>query len=63
MNFHHHFVRVVHLIIKFITEIQNYIQTNDESNINYDVRYHLAKSQIKIQLVYGETKITTCIME
>jgi hypothetical protein len=26
------------------------------SNIDYDVHFHLAKSQIKIQLVYGEKK-------
>jgi hypothetical protein len=33
------------------------------STIGYDVHYHIAKSQIKIQLVYGETKMTNCIMK
>jgi hypothetical protein len=27
------------------------------SNIDYDVHYHLAKSQTKFQLVYGEKKL------
>jgi hypothetical protein len=27
------------------------------SNIDHDVHYHLATSQIKIELVYGETKM------
>jgi hypothetical protein len=31
-------------------------------NIDYDVHYHRAKLQIKIQLVYHITKITNCIM-
>ena len=33
-------------------------------NIYYDVHwhYHLAKFEIKIQLVYGVTKKTNCIM-
>jgi hypothetical protein len=45
-----------------------YIENNHEkiikyfSNIVYDVHYHLAKSQIKIQLVYGQTKMANCIM-
>jgi hypothetical protein len=68
MNFHHFFDRVVYLIIKFIIEVLNYIKTNDEKiikyfcNIDFDVYYHLAKSQIKIQLVNEEPKITNCIM-
>jgi hypothetical protein len=30
--------------------------------MHYDVHYHLAKSQIKIQLVYRETKMTNWMM-
>jgi hypothetical protein len=43
---------VIYLIIKFIVEIQNHIKINAKkfvkyfSNIDYDVHYHLAKSQI-----------------
>jgi hypothetical protein len=59
---------VEYLRIKFIIEIHNYIKSNDEkiiqhfSNIHYDVHYHLAKSQIKIQPMYGETKMTNWMM-
>lgn len=59
MNFLHYFDRVGYLIIKFILHIQNYIKSNDKKfmkyffTIDYDVQYHPAKSQIKIQLVYG----------
>ena len=31
-------------------------------NMHCDVHYHPAKFEIKIQLVYGETKKTNCIM-
>lgn len=31
-------------------------------NIDYDIHYHSAKSQIIIQLVYGETKRINCIL-
>jgi hypothetical protein len=50
--FHHCFDRVIYLIIKFIVEIQSHIKINAKkfvkyfSNIDYDVHYHLAKSQI-----------------
>jgi hypothetical protein len=43
---------VIYLIIKFIVEIQNHIKINAKkfvkyfSNIDCDVHYHLAKSQI-----------------
>jgi hypothetical protein len=49
---------IKYLIIKFIFGIQNYIQTNVAKfvkrllNMDYDAHYHLAKCQIKIQLVY-----------
>jgi hypothetical protein len=32
------------------------------SNVDYDVHYHIAISQIKIQIMYGETKMTNCVM-
>ena len=34
----------------------------DIFNIHCDVHYYSAKFEIKIQLVYGETKKTNCIM-
>jgi hypothetical protein len=60
-----YFDRVVYLVIWFIIEIQNYMKTNNEKiikyfNMDYNVHYHLAKSIIKIQLVYEETKMTNC---
>jgi hypothetical protein len=30
-------------------------------NIDFDAHYHPAKSQIKIELAHGETKLTNCI--
>jgi len=30
-------------------------------NMHYDVHYYSAKFEIKIQLMYGETKKTNCI--
>ena len=30
--------------------------------MHHDVHYHPAKFVVKIQIVYGETKITNCIM-
>jgi hypothetical protein len=61
--FHHYFDRVVYLIIKFTAEIQNYIKKFIKYfyTIDCDVHYHLAKSQIKIQLVHGETKKTNWV--
>jgi hypothetical protein len=53
MNFCCYLCRVGYLIIQFILETQKIYINN---NIDYDVHYHHAKSQIKIQLVYGETK-------
>ena len=44
------------------------MKNNDEkiiiifNNMQYDVHYYPAKFKIKIQLVYGETKKTNCIM-
>jgi len=43
------------------------MKNNDEKIINFfhkfcDVHYYLAKFEIKIQHVYGETKKTNCIM-
>jgi hypothetical protein len=32
-------------------------------NVDYDVHYHPRESQIKIQPMYGETKMTSCIKE
>jgi hypothetical protein len=51
--FHHYFDRVEYLMIKFIIKKQNYKIINDAkiikyySNIDYNVYYHPAWSQIK----------------
>ena len=44
------------------------MKNNDEKilttflNIHYDIHYYPTKFEIKIQLVYGITKKTNCIM-
>ena len=35
---------------------------NNDENMHCDVHYYPAKFEIKIQLVYGVTKKTNCIM-
>ena len=53
--------------IKLIVGVQNYMKNNGKIiklflNMNYYVHYYPAKFEIKIQLVYGETKTINCIM-
>ena len=49
---------------KLTIGVQNYMKTNGEFflNMHCDVHYYPAKFEIKIQLMYGETKKINCIM-
>ena len=53
--------------IKLIVGVQNYMKNNGKIiklflNMNCYVHYYPAKFEIKIQLVYGETKKINCVM-
>ena len=53
---------------KLISRVQNYMKNNDDKfittffNMHRDVDYYSTKFEIKIQLVYGETKRINCII-
>ena len=55
-------------IYLFHSRVQNYMKNNDDKfitiffNMYCDVHYYSTKFEIKIQLVYRETKRTNCIM-
>ena len=68
---HHNFLSLFRYVSifnnKLIIRVQNYMKNNDKKiitnffNMHCDVHYYPAKFEIKIQLIYRETKKINCI--